>query len=318
MKKWENRLYHSFSGSFVQGIITERIQRKTMKDNFHKFFLFLFVLFCVHTAAAQTPASTYDPFASGTFYTQNTPEPVIEAAYPTGKDNTEMILIPEGPFIMGNAGEGALGSSQPAHRVTLKGYWIDKYEVSNAQYAKCVEVQYCTEPAEAGSAVREVYYGSEDYADYPVIHVTWYQAAAYCAWAGKRLPTEAEWEKAARGDKGYLYPWGNRLPDEIPAQINLFENGDTAPVDSFPEGASPYGVLNMEGNVWEWTADQYDQFFYSISPENDPKSVTGGNEYVIRGFSWAYPFSRYEITTRNFAYILNQTYDLGFRCVYSE
>lgn len=280
--------------------------------------LFTLLCLCFSPAAisAQDITPARDSFASGSFYDAKTPEPTPTPAYNTSRDAVEMVYIPAGPFTMGSDDENALTASRPAHEITLKDFWIDRYEVSNAQYAKCVEAKTCTDPKSFSSSTHPDYYTNEDYANYPVIHVDYYQATAYCTWAGKRLPTEAEWEKAARGEEGSRYPWGNRLPKQLPAQINLFESGDTAPVDSFPEGASPYGVYNMEGNVWEWTADQYDPFFYSESPENDPKAFTGGNEYVIRGFSWAYPFSRLEIYTRNYSYILNHTYDLGFRCAY--
>ncbi len=284
------------------------------------FFIVILLFLCnfkLPNISAQKTTLTHTPSAAGSAETE-TPEPTAEAAKFPGKDGAEMVFIPAGSFIMGTDDVNALTSSRPAHEVTLRDYWIDRYEVSNAQYAACVKAKYCSEPKEISSGTRNDYYKSEDYANYPVIHINHYQAAAYCEWAGKRLPTEAEWEKAARGEQGFLYPWGNDLPDEIPAQINRFQSGDTAPVDSFPEGASPYGVFNMEGNVWEWTADQFDEFWYSSSPSDNPKASFGINDFVIRGFSWAYPFSRYEITIRNAFYSLNHTYDLGFRCAYSE
>ncbi|MBR6090166.1 MAG: formylglycine-generating enzyme family protein [Anaerolineaceae bacterium] len=270
--------------------------------------LLLFLLFLFpFPVSGQDAVPTYDPFASGSFYEELVQEPA-------GINYGEMVLIPEGPFIMGTDDPNALPDSRPAHEVTLHEYWIDRFEVTNALYADCVAAKYCTAPKDLSGASRKNYFTDPNYADYPVIHVDYYQATAYCAWAGKRLPTEAEWEKAARGNEGFLYPWGNELPDRIPAQINQFQIGDTVRVDSFPEGVSPYGVYNMEGNVWEWTSDQYDSNFYSTGPDHDPTAFTGGNDYVIRGYSWAYPFSRYEITTRNSSYILNHSYDLGFRC----
>lgn len=279
-------------------------------------FSFCWIFFSGFTPVMQDAAPTFDPFASGSFYAERTPEPTAPV-HGNGRDTAEMIYIPEGPFLMGSDASNALTSSRPTHEVYLDGYWIDKYEVSNRQFTECVRLGYCFAPRDLTSATHEDYFTSEAYADYPVVHVDWNQAAAYCTWVGKRLPTEAEWEKAARGTNGLIYPWGNVLPKSVPAQIGLFEEGDTAPVNSFPDGASPYGVFNMEGNVWEWTADQYDAYYYSKSPETNPKSVTGGNDYVIRGFSWAYPFSTLEIFTRNSAYMLNHAYDLGFRCAAS-
>lgn len=285
-----------------------------------KIFIIVILLFLcnfeVPNASAQKTSPTHTPSAAEQEETESKPEPTAEAEKYPRKDGAEMVFIPAGSFIMGTDDENAFPSSRPAHEVTIKDFWIDRYEVSNAQYAKCVKDKYCTEPKDFSSNTRSDYYKNEDYANYPVIHVNQYQAAAYCKWAEKRLPTEAEWEKAARGEQALLYPWGNELPDEIPSQINLFENGDTAPVDAFPEGVSPYGVYNMEGNVWEWTADQFDEFYYSVSPAADPLSVTGGNIYTIRGFSWSYPFSLLEISIRNSTYVMTQTYDLGFRCAF--
>jgi len=273
------------------------------------------VYLCAFAPAGQQAEPTFDPFASGSFYEAGSSdtEPK-EAADGEDPEESSMVFIPESPFIMGSDDETAPGYTKPAHEVFLKGFWIDRYEVTNADFAKCAETGFCFSPRDHSSASHPDYYTNPEYADHPVIHVDWHQANAYCTWAGKRLPTEAEWEKAARGPEGAVYPWGNDLPEELPAQINLFEAGDTAPVNSHPEGKSPYGVYNMEGNVWEWTADQYDRFYYSKSPYENPRSVTGGNDYVIRGYSWAYPFHRYEISARNSAYVMTHTYDLGFRC----
>ena len=289
---------------------------QTHRAVIHLILLFLPAFLCAFVPAPQEMAPTFDPFASGSFYIGITPEPeTAPSADRFGKDGSEMVFIPEGTFIMGSDESSALTSSRPAHEVDLKAYWIDRYEVSNGQFKKCVLSGYCYVPRDTGSATREDYFQNEEYDNYPVIHVDWNQANAYCSWAGKRLPTEAEWEKAARGTGGSLLPWGNSLPDELPMQVNQFGTGDTVPVDSFPEGASPYGVYNMAGNVWEWTSDQFDRYYYTKSPAQNPRSVTGGNDYVIRGYSWAYPFSRFDITDRNSAYILTHTHDLGFRCV---
>lgn len=279
-----------------------------------KMILFLLPVFCLCAYDGLTPEvkPTSDPFAAGSFY-RSEAETVPDGDR-FGKDGAEMALIPAGPFIMGSDADNALPDSRPAHEVTLRAYRIDRYEVTNGQFAMCVEAGYCYEPRDLSSSTRPDYYKNEAYADFPVIHVDWNQARAYCSWAGKRLPTEAEWEKAARGEEGSLYPWGNELPDPLPAQIGLFSLGDTAWADAYPEGCSSYGVCNMLGNVWEWTADQYDPAYYGRSPSSDPAALTGGNDYVIRGYSWAYPFSRYEITLRNSSYLLNHTWDLGFRC----
>lgn len=289
--------------------------------------IFILILLIALSLSALVPIqhmqeSTADPFAAGSFYaTESFPTPTPDFSdQPKGFDKAVIVYIPAGEFTMGAAEENkeALSSEKPAHQVDLSAYWIDKYEVTNRQFAACTAAGYCYAPRDLTSATHEDYYTNEAYADYPVIHVDWNQAYAYCYWARKRLPTEAEWEKAARGTDQRVYAWGNEMPETIPMNVSHFQEGDTTPVGSFPEGASAYGVMDMGGNVWEWTADQYQKEYYNKSPEENPAGPTGGNQYVIRGLSWAYPFSYRQITLRNNAYILNHAYDVGFRCALSE
>lgn len=236
---------------------------------------------------------------------------------PRGRDQfVDMVYIHEDRFLMGASDDNtkALDNERPEHIVWLSSYWIDKTEVTNKQFSACVTAGYCTAPRDGSSETRLEYFGNELYNDYPVIHVDWYQASYYCSFVGKRLPTEAEWERAARGTDGLVYPWGNTILDPVPANIDQFQKGDTMPVGSFPEGASPYGVLDMEGNVWEWVQDPYVKEFYQSSPESDPLAVKSTADMVIRGMSWAYPFSYQGITLRNYTNSLQHTNDLGFRC----
>ncbi|HIE28389.1 TPA: PEGA domain-containing protein [Candidatus Poribacteria bacterium] len=196
-----------------------------------------------------------------------------------GQDGAEMILIPAGEFIMGSPeGEGD-DDEHPQHTVFLDAFYIDKYEVTNAQYKQFMDA--------TGHKAPE-YWNDERYnqPNQPVVGVSWYDAVAYCKWAGKRLPTEAEWEKAARGTDGREYPWGNEW-DSLKCNSEIGGDGYeyTAPVGSFPDGASPYGVMDMAGNVWEWVADWYDSnhYYYSRSPQQGPDS---GSHRVLRGGSW--------------------------------
>lgn len=201
--------------------------------------------------------------------------------------------------------EGELDEG-PAHEVYLDAYWIDLTEITNGMYALCVESGSCIPPMESGSHTREAYYGNQNFADYPVIFMAWNMADAYCQWAGARLPTEAEWEKAARGENAQTYPWGEdwdvvtrkrlNFADisnvEMASDLSRANDGyrDTAPVGSFPAGQSPYGVYDLAGNVWEWVADWYDPLYYLDSPQDNPAGPAGPTGEItmksMRGGGW--------------------------------
>jgi formylglycine-generating enzyme required for sulfatase activity len=191
-----------------------------------------------------------------------------------------MVLIPAGSFVMGSdVGES---DEKPAHSIFMNAYYIDKYEVSNEQYELCVLLNVCRRPIDVSSYQRLSYFGDPVFANYPVINVTFEMARAYCEdWRGARLPTEAEWEKAARGSEGPTFPWG----DEIGCQDANYRDKacqrvrDTAPVTSFDQGVSDYGVYNMSGNVWEWVRDWYSPAFYLNSPDVNPT----GPEHAVVG-----------------------------------
>ena len=203
----------------------------------------------------------------------------------TGKDRAPMILIPAGNFWMGSPdGEGERGE-HPRHQVTLDGFYMDKFEVTVARYAEFVRAKKRSQPRFWNQV------DSSKHRNLPVVGVDWHDAKAYCEWAGKRLPTEAEWEKAARGTDGRTYPWGNeqptaRLANFGKALTNNFYDNRLVPVDSYEAGISPYGLHHMAGNVWEWTADWYDQSFYRKSPEHNPTGSSDGEDRVVRGGSW--------------------------------
>lgn len=234
------------------------------------------------------------------------------AATSSGAKAGNMIKIPAGEFIMGSSPAQIkeafklcksyfkicipswYGDEAPQHKVYLDAYLIDKHEVTLERYTACVKAGKCTEPMK----LEYCNWGRSDRVKHPINCLTWDEAKAFCEWDGKRLPTEAEWEKAARGTDGRIFPWGDQWN---PANANYCDsscgvtwrdenNTDSysmsAPVESFPKGASPYGVMDMAGNVLEWTADWYDEKYYSVSPLRNPKGPASGKIHVIRGGSW--------------------------------
>ncbi len=166
-------------------------------------------------------------------------------------------------------------NEEPIHQVYLDAFWIDQTEVTNVMYSKCVQDGKCNPPTSTKSYTRADYSGNSQFDNYPVIFISWHDADTYCSWADRRLPTEAEWEKAARGTDARAYPWSNDPPNtDLLNYKHAFE--DTTAVGQFPKGASPYGALDMAGNVWEWTADWYGETYYAVSPESNPSGPESG------------------------------------------
>ena len=178
-------------------------------------------------------------------------------------------FVPAGVFTMGGVDPRAAENEKPIHQVSMPGFWMDKVEVTNGMYALCANAGACRLPQEYRSDSRDKYYGDAQLNDYPVVYVTWLQAKTYCKWAGRRLPTEAEWERAARGDDSRTYPWGDQLPDASRGNFNYLV-GDTTRVGNYPAGASPFGVLDMSGNVAEWVNDIYYGTYYGSSLATNP------------------------------------------------
>jgi eukaryotic-like serine/threonine-protein kinase len=196
--------------------------------------------------------------------------------------NVPMRLIPAGEFTMGSNDTGDVGS-RPAQQVNLEAFYIDKFEVTNEMYDACVYAVECRKPQQLGSATQNTYFANPVFAKYPVIYVDWKMANAYCAWRGARLPTEAEWEKAARGTDARIYPWGADEPNcGLANKAGCV--GDTTPVDQYEKGQSVYGVFGMSGNVWEWTSSLFKAYPYNATDgREDPKAL---GERIARGGSW--------------------------------
>jgi len=264
-------------------------------------------------------------------------------------EQDEMILVQAGEFLMGSPeGTDSFSDERPQRSVLLSPFWMDRHEVTNAQYEQFVRATGHRQPENPNPAVtlweqgRPVA-GSDQH---PVVNVSWHDAAAYCRWAGKRLPTEAEWEKAARGADGRLYPWGNEWDFKRANSASYwagrtieFKDGTewkafwvtgegariskergvkgealTMPVGSFPEGASPYGLLDMAGNASEWVQDWFEPYYYSKAPLTNPKGPAGILLKVVRGGSWLKPAKSLRTADRDYGYPDDRPSGTGFRC----
>jgi len=198
-------------------------------------------------------------------------------------------------------------NEQPQHPVYLDAFRISKYEITNAQYAQCVRATVCSEPEELA------YYEDTDYANHPIAYVSWHNAKTFCTWMGGRLPTEAEWEYAARGPDGRIYPWGNDPPTCARAQFG--ECGrHTVPVGTRSDGASWCGAEDMAGNVWEWVNDRYDGDYYRVSPDSNPPGPDSGSSKVLRGGGWHDGWLYVRAANRGNYYPDDRDVNIGFRC----
>jgi formylglycine-generating enzyme required for sulfatase activity len=240
------------------------------------------------------------------------------------------VKIPAGEFLMGSTAKEGNPNERPRHKIWLDAYYIDVYEVSNGQYRAFCDATGQKYPQKPDYKGIDNYF--EGYPDHPVVEVSWVDAEAYAAWAGKRLPTEAEWEKAARGTDARKYPWGNNEPDG--SQCNFADrtygtlpgaswadpqHSDgyvyPAPVSSFPAGASPYGVMNMAGNVWEMVRDGYDATYYKRSPTRNPTGPDQRALRIVRGGSFTSTPGILRSALRLEQVDLSPILDRGFRCV---
>jgi formylglycine-generating enzyme required for sulfatase activity len=248
----------------------------------------------------------------------------------SSKDDMVQVYVPEGTFQMGGLDPNAAADEKPVHKVEMSSYWIDKTEVTNAMFLLCVQDGACSPPQSTSSESNSSYFNNSEFNDFPVVNVTWDSAKQYCEWAERRLPTEAEWEYAARGNTVNTYPWGEQAPDDTRANFN-YMNKDTVQVGSYPDGASPFGALDMAGNVLEWTNDFYDAKYYASSPASNPIGPELRTAYfnrVVRGGSYADGEVDIRVSNRasvlgpnpnaesgSEAYFGNFSPRIGFRCV---
>ena len=220
-------------------------------------------------------------------------------------DGSVLVYVPAGSFTMGYGGDA------PVHNVSLDGYWIQQTEVTNRMYEQCVKAGVCSSPnQELGGPV----FTNPSYASNPVVGVTWDQAQAYCSWTQGSLPTEAQWEKAARGSNGNTYPWGEAAPS---CDLLNFANcyGRTTNVDAYNSGKSPFGIFDMAGNVFEWVFDWYDAAYYGQSPADNPTGPASGQYRGVRGSSFETVDTQAVSAIRRFNEPGDSGRDIGFRCV---
>ncbi|MCA9929185.1 MAG: SUMF1/EgtB/PvdO family nonheme iron enzyme [Anaerolineales bacterium] len=271
----------------------------------------------------------------------STRTPELHDTQSRSRDGMIMVYVPAGEFEMGDNGEER---ARPVHTVTVNAFWIDQTEITNAMFTEFLneegnQVEEGVSWLEPGAGHRGIVYGhieendgafrsSVNYEDYPVVEVSWYGAAAYCSWAGGRLPTEAEWEYAARGSHSLQYPWGNTFDGTRLNYCDVnctYDWRDTAfndgaamwtSVGSYPDGASWCGALDMAGNVWEWAEDWWSEDYYAASPTDNPQGASSGTLHVARGGSWF--DERVGTTTFRRAVLTPSSYRMhwvGFRCV---
>ena len=275
----------------------------------------VWILSAMILLAACAPASTPAPAPTPTLPPPTStpvkvlPPPVQVGASDLYVDGTTLVAVPDGPFIMGDP----KGKDNPQIQVTLGNFWIYSTKVTSTQYKFCFDAGYCTSPDETDNPN----FGDPLQGNEPVVGVTYDQAASYCAFVHARLPTEAEWEKAARGPTGNIYPWG----DDKPAcdLLNFGKCvGDLTSVTQYPNGKSVYGALDMEGNAFEWVADWYAADYYSTAPSNDPLGPENGGQRVIRSAAFDTDAYLLDSARRSSADPASHTNELSFRCAVDD
>lgn len=273
------------------------------------------------TAVAPTTTPTPDPTSLPT----PTPEPFLTS---TG---SRMLFMPGGLFRLGN--DQGESDERPSRMVRMDPYYIDETEVTNGAYAQCVTAGACTPPAYSRASFYPDYYGNPEYDDYPVLYVNWYQADEFCTWREGRLPSEAEWERAASFDPEQgiktVYPWGDNFDGSLLNYCDAncyrgdhdtaFDDGyrDTSPVGAYPDGRSPIGAYDMLGNVLEWTRDWYERSYYRSAPETNPMGPAEGFAKSVRGGSWLSGREELRVTLRTFYDPNERRANIGFRCAKS-
>jgi formylglycine-generating enzyme required for sulfatase activity len=272
--------------------------------------------------AAQSIAATQTAMApTATPIPTPTPEPAAGTVQVSQIDGAEQIYIPAGSFWMGaqDTDTQAQFQEKPLHEVMVTGFWMDKILVTNGMYVRCVESGRCTAPVSHDDINPN--YGKPEFFDYPAVYISWDQAQGYCQAVGRRLPTEAEWEKAARGTDGRIYPWGDTPPTGEQANFKMAFSL-VQPSKLYEKGASPYGVIDMAGNAREWVFDWFSEFYYgesaAVTVPVNPTGPLEGKERVLRGGSFKDPELYLRTTSRLKHEPSSAGENRGFRCAYSD
>ena len=266
------------------------------------------------------PTDTYSVSSSNDLTVTMSPTSIIQVQTQVSViDGMTMVFIPAGEFVMGSSDTDPEASEdeKPQHEVYLDAFWLDRTEVTNGMYKLCVRSNACRAPEKPGSKTRMSYYNDRAYDDYPVIYISWNDAMAYCQWVNRRLPSESEWEKGARGINGFIYPWGDASPNMNLVNYNN-QIGDTSLTGFFSNSTSPYGALDMAGNVAEWVQDWYDGYYYQDKIFNNPLGPLTGEYRVLRGGSWYNKASAIRTAFRLWNLPEIRTDSIGFRCAMSE
>lgn len=271
------------------------------------------VVFTSTNTETVEPSATITPEQTST--STDTPIPTPLPTEIMDAKGISMALIPEGGFTMGS--NDFFANESPDHFVVLDAFYIDRYEVTNQDYNLCVTSGQCLPPTRRESYSIEDYYGNSFYSRYPVIYITWQMANNYCEWRLARLPTEAEWEKAARGTDGRNYPWGDSTEGTFVNYNGIV--GEVKAIGSYSSGISPYRVFDMAGNVQEWVSDWYQLDYYSSISDGtkNPSGPIAGQEKVLRGGSWDAGKNFIRTTYRTSALPSSSFYNIGFRCAKS-
>ena len=277
--------------SRAESIFVQIQSTMTMQAQFNNFSYPIYLTRVAELKSPTRPSST------------NTP-PIPVKTKTSDIDGTVLVNIPAGTFVMGEPGK--------LQTVFLDEYWIDQLLVTNANYLKCVQSGKC--PDLIHTETLNQHFLDPRYANHPVVYVNWFNAVDYCEWVGGHLPTEAQWEKAARGTDGRLYPWGDAEPNSTLLNFNK-EIGETTEVGSYPAGASPYGLLDMAGNVRQWIADWYSATYYDKIRAKNPLGPPNGIMRVLKGGSWADPGLRARSDHRLAHDPTSPGAPRGFRCV---